>query len=186
MADNDNDLFNEDEEPRDLDQEIEDDAADEIDEIFDGDGDEDAESDDEPELDEYGDPVVDDERNLAGATLSHTISDEAGTRLDLTDIHGGALKPIEMSQEMKTSFLEYSMSVIVAAPGQGLPSCMNTNSSDTRICTMPVSATETSICALPANGLENTVMPPAWSWFSTPVPTLSVSTVSGQYIVSVQ
>ena len=52
--------------------------------------------------------------NLAGANLSHTISDEAGTRLDLTDIHGGALKPIEMSQEMKTSFLEYSMSVIVA------------------------------------------------------------------------
>ena len=50
--------------------------------------------------------------NLAGANLSHTISDEAGTRLDLTDIHGGALKPIEMSQEMKTSFLEYSMSVI--------------------------------------------------------------------------
>ncbi len=52
--------------------------------------------------------------SLAGATLSHTISDEAGTRLDLKDIHGGALKPIEMSQEMKTSFLEYSMSVIVA------------------------------------------------------------------------
>ena len=51
---------------------------------------------------------------LAGAGLSHTISDEAGTRLNLTDIHGGALKPIEMSQEMKTSFLEYSMSVIVA------------------------------------------------------------------------
>ena len=51
---------------------------------------------------------------LAGAGLSHTISDEAGTRLDLTDIHGGTLKPIEMSQEMKTSFLEYSMSVIVA------------------------------------------------------------------------
>ena len=42
---------------------------------------------------------------LAGAGLSHTISDEAGTRLDLTDIHGGTLKPIEMSQEMKTSFL---------------------------------------------------------------------------------
>ncbi len=52
--------------------------------------------------------------SLAGATLSHTISDEAGTRLDLKDIHGGALKPIEMAQEMKTSFLEYSMSVIVA------------------------------------------------------------------------
>ena len=52
--------------------------------------------------------------NLAGANLSHTISDEAGTRLDLTDIHGGTLKPIEMASEMKASFLEYSMSVIVA------------------------------------------------------------------------
>ncbi|MBP3885328.1 MAG: DNA gyrase subunit A, partial [Olsenella sp.] len=52
--------------------------------------------------------------NLAGAGLSHTISDEAGTRLDLTDIHGGALKPTDLSSEMKASFLEYSMSVIVA------------------------------------------------------------------------
>ena len=52
--------------------------------------------------------------NLAGANLSHTLSDEAGTRLDLTDIHGGTLKPIEMASEMKASFLEYSMSVIVA------------------------------------------------------------------------
>ncbi|MDO4536551.1 MAG: DNA gyrase subunit A, partial [Coriobacteriales bacterium] len=52
--------------------------------------------------------------NLAGANLSHTITDEAGTRLDLTDIHGGTLKPIDMSDEMKASFLEYSMSVIVA------------------------------------------------------------------------
>ena len=62
---------------------------------------------------EYGDedaPAM----NLAGAGLSHTISDEAGTRLDLTDIHGGALKPTDLSTEMKTSFLEYSMSVIVA------------------------------------------------------------------------
>ncbi|MDO4796930.1 MAG: DNA gyrase subunit A, partial [Coriobacteriales bacterium] len=79
----------------------------------------------DPELeDEDPSDVYDDEEddyppeqgsvNLAGAGLSHTLSDEAGTRLDLTDIHGGALKPIEMSQEMKTSFLEYSMSVIVA------------------------------------------------------------------------
>ncbi len=113
MADNDNDLFDDDAERDDLDQGIEDDASDEIDEIFDGDDAEDADEDEEVEYDEYGDPVVP-ERNLAGASLSHTISDEAGTRLDLTDIHGGALKPIEMSQEMKTSFLEYSMSVIVA------------------------------------------------------------------------
>ena len=75
----------------------------------------------EGELDEYVEEAYDEEdgdeegvSNLAGANLSHTISDEAGTRLDLKDIHGGALKPIEMSQEMKTSFLEYSMSVIVA------------------------------------------------------------------------
>ena len=116
MAENDNDLFNDgdgEELDRDLDQEIEEDGADEIDEIFDGDEDEDGEEEAEIEYDEYGDPVVPD-KNLAGAGLSHTISDEAGTRLDLTDIHGGALKPIEMSQEMKTSFLEYSMSVIVA------------------------------------------------------------------------
>ena len=127
MADNDNDLFegrddNEVEGDLDLDQEIENDAEDEIDEIFDGEDEEDEELEDdsgpeeesEPELDEYGDPIVASERSLAGAGLSHTISDEAGTRLDLTDIHGGALKPIDMSDEMKASFLEYSMSVIVA------------------------------------------------------------------------
>lgn len=54
------------------------------------------------------------EPNLAGANLDHTISDEAGTRLDLSDIHGGTLKPTDLSNEMKASFLEYSMSVIVA------------------------------------------------------------------------
>ena len=52
--------------------------------------------------------------NLAGANLSHTLTDEAGTRLDLSDIHGGTLKPTDLSEEMKASFLEYSMSVIVA------------------------------------------------------------------------
>ena len=52
--------------------------------------------------------------SLAGATVSHTITDEAGTRLDLSDIHGGTLKPTDMADEMRTSFLEYSMSVIVA------------------------------------------------------------------------
>jgi DNA gyrase subunit A len=52
--------------------------------------------------------------HLAGADLDHTISDEAGARLDLTDIHGGTLKPTDMATEMKQSFLEYSMSVIVA------------------------------------------------------------------------
>ena len=82
-------------------------------EEIDGDADdleEDADGDDFDE--EYGDDAP--AMNLAGAGLSHTISDEAGTRLDLTDIHGGALKPTDLSTEMKTSFLEYSMSVIVA------------------------------------------------------------------------
>ena len=65
---------------------------------------------DEDDADVYGDEPV----TLAGANLSHTISDEAGTRLDLKDIHGGTLKPTDLSSEMKTSFLEYSMSVIVA------------------------------------------------------------------------
>jgi DNA gyrase subunit A len=51
---------------------------------------------------------------LAGADLPNTLSDEAGTRLDLTDIHGGTLKPADMAGEMRASFLEYSMSVIVA------------------------------------------------------------------------
>ena len=76
----------------------------------------------DPEKDDLDEDLgLDDEEYEEGGviggvsgTLSHTLSDEAGTRLDLKDIHGGALKPIEMSQEMKTSFLEYSMSVIVA------------------------------------------------------------------------
>ena len=82
----------------------------------------DPERDDEDPSDVYDDIEGDEDDyppeqgslGLAGAGLSHTISDEAGTRLDLTDIHGGTRKPIEMAQEMKTSFLEYSMSVIVA------------------------------------------------------------------------
>ena len=82
----------------------------------------DPERDDEDPSDVYDDyddedgdyPPEQGSLGLAGAGLSHTLSDEAGTRLDLNDIHGGTLKPIEMAQEMKTSFLEYSMSVIVA------------------------------------------------------------------------
>ncbi len=71
----------------------------------------------EEETDDAEDDLGDEESvqgRLAGANLSHTISDEAGTRLDLKDIHGGTLKPTDLSSEMKTSFLEYSMSVIVA------------------------------------------------------------------------
>ena len=68
------------------------------------------------ELDESSEDEFDAETgvSLAGATVSHTITDEAGTRLDLSDIHGGTLKPTDMADEMRTSFLEYSMSVIVA------------------------------------------------------------------------
>lgn len=70
--------------------------------------DEDSESED--------DDYVSDEQPLgmAGSSLDHTISDEAGTRITLKDIHGGAIKPTDMGTEMKQSFIEYSMSVIVA------------------------------------------------------------------------
>lgn len=77
----------------------------------------DGEDYDDTEDDESDDDDSDDAEDvghLAGADLDHTISDEAGTRLDLTDIHGGTLKPTDMATEMKQSFLEYSMSVIVA------------------------------------------------------------------------
>lgn len=72
--------------------------------------------DNDDELDASGEDEFDAETgvSLAGATVSHTITDEAGTRLDLSDIHGGTLKPTDMADEMRTSFLEYSMSVIVA------------------------------------------------------------------------
>lgn len=66
------------------------------------------------EYDDYGEEDDESQPALSGKHLSHALSDEAGTRLSLTDIHGGTLKPIDMGQEMKTSFLEYSMSVIVA------------------------------------------------------------------------
>ena len=35
--------------------------------------------------------------NLVTGENSHIISDEAGTRLDLSDIHGGTLKPTDLS-----------------------------------------------------------------------------------------
>ena len=78
---------------------------------FDEDQDEDVVDLTEDDDEEAGDVA---QMNLAGAGLDHTISDEAGTRLSLTDIHGGTLKPTDMATEMKQSFLEYSMSVIVA------------------------------------------------------------------------
>ena len=96
----------------------EDDAEDNDDDLDDEDDSTDDESDEDSEDEEYepDDEEFDSETGvkLAGADLPNTISDEAGTRLDLTDIHGGTLKPADMAGEMRTSFLEYSMSVIVA------------------------------------------------------------------------
>ncbi|MBQ1840324.1 MAG: DNA gyrase subunit A, partial [Atopobiaceae bacterium] len=93
----------------DFDDEIEDDDLGEEEPVEDDELDEDLEDEEDLE-EESSSPRV----SLRGANLDHTLSDEAGTRLDLTDIHGGTLKPIEMASEMKASFLEYSMSVIVA------------------------------------------------------------------------
>jgi DNA gyrase subunit A len=77
--------------------------------LFSGFGDEDDDYDEE-ELEggesDDSEPEFDSETGL--------LSGEAGSRLDLSDIHGGTLKPIGLSQEMRTSFIEYSMSVIVA------------------------------------------------------------------------
>ena len=83
--------------------------ADEDEDLIDAD---DADGDDDSEEDEEFDAETG--MSLAGANLDHTLSDEAGTRLDLSDIHGGTLKPTDMATEMKQSFIEYSMSVIVA------------------------------------------------------------------------
>lgn len=89
--------------------------SDSDDDEYNDDDDEYDDVDDDDDLDDEGDLLEGEESvNLAGAGLSHTISDEAGTRLELKDIHGGTLKPTDLSSEMKTSFLEYSMSVIVA------------------------------------------------------------------------
>lgn len=49
-----------------------------------------------------------------GDAQTGILADEGGSRLALEDIHGGTLKPVDLSSEMQTSFIEYSMSVIVA------------------------------------------------------------------------
>lgn len=49
-----------------------------------------------------------------GDAQTGILADEGGNRLALEDIHGGTLKPVDLSSEMQTSFIEYSMSVIVA------------------------------------------------------------------------
>ena len=88
-----------------------DDLVNEINSDFDSDLDE--FEDDEFEDDELIEEL-EDEDGADEPIITVGISDEAGSRLDLTDIHGGTLKPTDLSSEMKTSFLEYSMSVIVA------------------------------------------------------------------------
>lgn len=92
--------------PADADDDLEPGLGPDEDDGLDDEGYDDADDDSDEDAEDVG--------NLAGASLDHTISDEAGTRLDLTDIHGGTLKPTDMATEMKQSFLEYSMSVIVA------------------------------------------------------------------------
>lgn len=87
------------------------------DEKVDGDLDDDLDSARDDDFDDDLDDEDESSNQLTlggGADLSHTLSDEAGTRITLEDIHGGAIKPTDMSNEMKQSFLEYSMSVIVA------------------------------------------------------------------------
>jgi DNA gyrase subunit A len=117
VADNNNNRPGDPDDDRDLDPEDEagdvdgEDYEDESDEFDEDDDFEDDDTDDEDEDDEGEEEA---NLNLAGANLSHTISDEAGTRLSLDEIHSGALVPTDMASEMKTSFLEYSMSVIVA------------------------------------------------------------------------
>lgn len=75
------------------------------------------EFDEESYDDDLDDEFDDDEESLsptADTAMTKIIADEAGTRLDLNDIHGGMIKPNDLAGEMNTSFLEYSMSVIVA------------------------------------------------------------------------
>ncbi len=100
-----------------------DDALDDLDRDADDDYDYDAvdyedavdadDEDDEDDLDEEYDLGDDDLENL-GDSRTGLLSEEGGSRLSLTDIHGGALKPVGLSSEMRLSFIEYSMSVIVA------------------------------------------------------------------------
>ena len=63
-----------------------------------------------------GEPQIEDVEGefSLGDSKTGLLSDEGGSRLDLSDIHGGTLKPVGLSKEMQTSFIEYSMSVIVA------------------------------------------------------------------------
>ncbi len=106
MAEDNNNIHDDDLENDDIIEEL--DFEDEEEEVVYLDGD-DNEDDDADEFEEK------ESENLAlELDLPHAASDEAGSRLTSVDIHGGMLLPADLSKEMKTSFLEYSMSVIVA------------------------------------------------------------------------
>ena len=105
---NDNDNTRDGFDANDADDERDDDLLGEEGDVEDVDDDDDLTDDDFEDVDPESAP------SIAGSGLSHAITDEAGTRIDLEDIHGGAIKPTDMGEEMKASFLEYSMSVIVA------------------------------------------------------------------------
>lgn len=63
--------------------------------------------------DEYTDNQQENlEQGAEQSLLDDSMLDD--NEMPLTDIHGGRLKPTDLSQEIRTSFIEYSMSVIVA------------------------------------------------------------------------
>jgi DNA gyrase subunit A len=81
----------------------------------------DSESDDDDLTDDEDESSEDEDSEDAGESGFfgsgedlYAATAEGGQRLDLSDIHGGTLKPADMAGEMRTSFIEYSMSVIVA------------------------------------------------------------------------
>ncbi len=98
--------------------ERDDDLSDLDDYDYDGNADDDADEDVDEGPDEdftLDDVEVDDEGlEELGDSRTGILSEEGGSRLTLEDIHGGTLKPVGLSSEMRLSFIEYSMSVIVA------------------------------------------------------------------------
>ena len=89
------------------------DSADADDDLADDDADADTGFDFDP--DSLSDEEVSEEDlEDLGDSRTGILSEEGGSRLTLEDIHGGTLKPVGLSSEMRLSFIEYSMSVIVA------------------------------------------------------------------------
>ncbi len=91
------------------------DAVDEDDDLEDEDAeDEDAEDEGFASSSEGESEISEDDLEDLGDSRTGILSEEGGSRLALEDIHGGTLKPVGLSSEMRLSFIEYSMSVIVA------------------------------------------------------------------------